>query len=311
MLMMNFTNPADYITPLYMNGLQGRILQMPRPKRRKREIMFIYGQHASLERQFGLLEVLNKYGAVTIPDLPGFGGMESFYKIGERPSLDNLADYLAAFVKLKYKRKKVTIIAMSFGFPIVTRMLQRCPELVKRVDILISLVGFVHHEDFHIKRHNFLMLRWTASILSRRTPSLFARYVVLRPLVIRTTYRILADNHSKLKDADKQEREKRIDFEIGLWQNNDVRTWADTGITMLTLDLCKEQVDMPVIHVAVDNDRYFDNDVVEQHLNVVFNKVTIFKSKMPEHGPTVVATAVDAAPFIPPKLKRILAQRSS
>lgn len=308
--MTNYTNPADYISPLYMNGLHGRVLQMPMPKRRNREILFIYGQHASLERQFGLMEILNKYGAVTIPDLPGFGGMESFYKIGEKPSLDNLADYLAAFVKLKYKRKKVTIIAMSFGFPIVTRMLQRCPELIKKVDILISLVGFVHHEDFHIKRHNFLMLRWTASILSRRFPALFARYVVFNPFIIRTTYKILADSHSKLKDADKQEREKRIDFEIGLWQNNDLRTWGDTGITMLTLDLCKEQVNMPVIHVAVDHDRYFDNEVVDQHLNVVFSKVTIIKSKMPEHGPTVVATAADAAPFIPPKLRRLLAQRT-
>lgn len=303
-------NPADYVVPLLMNGLQGRMVQLPAPKNRRREIMFIYGQHASLERQFGLLEILNQYGAVTAPDLPGFGGMQSFYKIGEKPTLDNMADYLASFVKLKYKRKKVTIIAMSYGFTVATRMLQRYPELTKRVDILISLVGFAHHEDFHIKRHNFLMLRWAGALLSMRLPSLFTRYVLFQPVFIRSTYRILADNHTKLKDADKAEREKRINFEIGLWQNNDVRTWGYTGVTMLTLDLCKEQVDLPVYHVAVSHDRYFDNHLVEQHLSVIYKKVTIVKSRMPDHGPTVVATAADAEPFIPRRLRRILAQQS-
>ena len=309
MSMSEYVSPEDYISPLFMNGLNGRVLQMPMPKRRKREILFIYGQHASLERQFGLLEVLNKYGAVTIPDLPGFGGMESFYRIGEKPTLDNMADYLAAFVKLKYKRKRVTIVAMSFGFTVVTRMLQRCPELTKKVDILISLVGFVHHEDFHMKRRNFLLLKYTATLVSRRLPSLFVRYVILQPLIIRSIYGLVADSHSKLKDAGKAERQKRVNFEIGLWQNNDVRTWAHTGKTMLTLDLCHTQIDLPVYHVAVDHDRYFDNNVVEQHMNVIFNKVAIVKSKMPDHGPTVVATAADADPFIPPRLRRLLASR--
>ncbi len=308
-LMSESLSPADYITPLYMNGLHGRVLQMPMPKRRKREILFVYGHHASLERQFGLIELLSKYGAVTMPDLPGFGGMESFYKLGEKPTLDNLADYLAAFVKLKYKRKRVTIVAMSFGFAVVTRMLQRCPDLVKKVDLLISLVGFVHHEDFRIKRHNFLMLRYTAVLVSRRLPALFMRYAVLNKYVITATYRILAGRHTKLKDADKEEQKRRIAFEIGLWQNNDVRTWADTGITMFTLDLCTKQVDLPVYHVLVDNDRYFDNRLVEQHMNVVFNKVTLIKSIMPDHAPTVVASEAEAAPFVPPRLRRLLAQR--
>lgn len=289
-----------------MNGLQGRMVRMPMPKNKKREILFIYGQHASLERQFGLLEILNQYGAVTLPDLPGFGGMQSFYTIGERPTLDNLADYLAAFVKLRYKRKKVTIVAMSFGFVIVTRMLQRYPELTKRVDTLVSLVGFSHHEDFHMKRHNFLMLKGTSIILSRRLPSLFMRYVLLQPFFIRTTYKLLADNHSKLKDADNVERKRRINFEIGLWQNNDVRTWGATGFSMLTLDLCHTQIDLPVYHVAVSHDRYFDNNLVEQHLNVIYKRVTVIQSRMPDHGPTVVATAADAEPFIPRRLRRLL-----
>jgi pimeloyl-ACP methyl ester carboxylesterase len=302
-------DPADFIMPLYMNGLQGRMLRMPGPKTRNREILFVYGHHASLERQFGLIEILSRYGTVTIPDLPGFGGMQSFYRIHEKPTLDNLADYLASFVKLRYKRKRVTIIATSFGFAVVTRMLQRFPEIAKKVDILISLVGFVHHEDFHIKRRNFWLLRYLSVVGSRRLPAWCIRHVILRPTTIRLAYRLVADKHSKLKDADAAERDLRINFEIGLWHNNDFRTYADTAITMFTLDLCHEQVDLPVYHIAVDHDRYFNNDIVEQHLGVIYNKVEIIRSKMPNHGPTVVATAKDAAPFIPPKLRRLLAQK--
>lgn len=302
-------DPADFITPLYMNGLQGRMLRMPGTKTRKREILFIYGHHSSLERQFGLIEILSKYGTVTVPDLPGFGGMQSFYRIGEKPTLDNLADYLAAFVKLKYNRKRITIIGTSFGFTVVTRMLQRFPELAKKVDILISLVGFVHHEDFHIKRRNFIFLRYLSVLGSRRFPAWFIRHIILRPTMIRLTYRLMADRHAKMKDADAAERDLRINFEIGLWHNNDFRTYADTAITMFTMDLCGQQVDIPVHHVAVAHDRYFNNHIVEQHMNVIYNKVDIIESKMPNHGPTVVATAKEAAPFIPAKMRRLLAQK--
>lgn len=125
-------NIVDYIQPLNMNGLQGRVLQMPAPKNKNREILFIYGHHSSLERWWGLVQNFNRYGAVTMPDLPGFGGMDSFYKIGEKPTIDNLADYLASFIKMRYKRRRFTIIGMSLGFVIATRMLQRYPDLAKK-----------------------------------------------------------------------------------------------------------------------------------------------------------------------------------
>src|SRR4051812_40524605 len=105
--------PAEFIKPLYINELQGRMLHMPAPKGKKREILFVYGHHSSLERWWGLMQDLNQYGAVTMPDLPGFGGMEDLYKIGKKPDVDTLADYLATFIRMRYKRKKVTIAGLS------------------------------------------------------------------------------------------------------------------------------------------------------------------------------------------------------
>jgi hypothetical protein len=83
----------------------------------------------------------------------------------------------------------------------------------------------------------------------------------------------------------------------------------DTGNSMLIVDLCDKQVDLAVYHVAVDLDRYFDNRVVEQHLNVIFKKVTMINSDIKGHAPTVVADAEAAAPFIPKQLRRILAKK--
>lgn len=302
-------NPADYIQPLLMNGLEGRMLHMPAPKGKTRNILFVYGHHASIERQFGVLEVLNKYGSVTLPDLPGFGGMTPFYKIGRKPSIDNLADYLAAFVKMHYKRKKVTIVAMSLGFAITTRMLQRCPELVDKVNLLVSVVGFVHYEEFVFKRRNFLFMRYGASFFSNRLPAFVGAKLALRPSLIRATYNLVGNANPKMKDADEAERKKRIDFEIHLWKINDIRTYMDTTVSMFKMDLLGERVNLPVYYIGVDDDRYFDKHVVEQHMNIVYNKVTVITTHFKEHGPTVIADAEAASAFIPDKLKRILAKQ--
>src|ERR1700734_583988 len=106
MVRSNEKHMEDYIVPLNMNGLQGRMLRLPAPLNKKREILFVYDRHSSLERWWPLARELNRYGGVTMPDLPGFGGMHSLYRIGEKPSLDALADYLAAFMKLRYKRRR-------------------------------------------------------------------------------------------------------------------------------------------------------------------------------------------------------------
>ncbi len=51
-------NPADYIVPLNINGMEGRMLHIPAPHGKKLEILFVYGHHSSLERWWGLMQVL-------------------------------------------------------------------------------------------------------------------------------------------------------------------------------------------------------------------------------------------------------------
>ena len=287
--------------------------RLPAPKNRKREILFVYGHHSSIERWFGLTEVLNRYGAVTVPDLPGFGGMESYYKIGVKPTIDALADYLATFVKLRYKNKRFTIVGLSLGFAIATRMLQKYPELAKRVDLVISVVGFVNHEEFRFKRRNYLLMRYAASFFSNRVPAWICKHLFLRPVFIRLAYKLQAGSNAKLKDAtqssDATELKARINFEVQLWKSNDVRTYMETAVSMFKLDLCRQTVSLPVHHISVASDRYFNNHIVEQHLGVIFTKAHIIPARLPAHAPTVLADAKAAAAIIPTKVRRLLAAK--
>jgi pimeloyl-ACP methyl ester carboxylesterase len=301
---------AFQIRPMTINGLRGRMMVYePKRKNAKRDILLIYGHHSSLERMQGIIENIAKYGRVTAPDLPGFGGMDSFYKINKKPTLDNMADYLATFIKLKYKNRPLTVCALSFGSVVVTKMLQKYPEITEQIDIYISMVGFTSKHDFKFKKRNFYFFRYGASLCSTYLLSQFAKHVVLRGPVIRLAYKSVADKHVKMKDADEEERDKRINFEIHLWQCNDIRTYMDTSVTMLKLDITKQKVNMPVIYISVDADQYFDNKVVKTNLKKVFKKVTMYKSKMNNHAPTVVSSAKEAEPLIPKDVRMLLSKK--
>ena len=295
------------VLPLYMNGLSGRMIRLASPRGKRREVLLIAGQHTGVERIYGLAEYLNRYGGVTSPDLPGFGGMTPFYKIGEKPTIDNMADYLATFIKLRYKKSQhFTLIAVSYGFAVVTRMLQKYPEVAKRVDLLISISGVTHKKDFKWKKHNFVIIFGVTRLVSLRLPAFLVKTLFLRAPVIRLLYRLAENRHSKLKDTSKNKRKERIEFEVGLWKSNDFRTWLYTCISMSTIDLSGGHVDLPVHHVSVDNDHYFSQVAVEEHMRKIYRDFHLIKSKLPAHAPTVLATAKDVAPFIPPKVRALL-----
>ena len=286
------------------------MLHLPAKRGKKKNILLIAGHHTSIERLVGVTAQLNKYGDVTSPDLPGFGGMDSFYKIGKQPTLDNLADYLAAFIRLRYKKHEhFSVIGISFGFAVVTRMLQKYPEIAARTDLVVSLVGLVHKDDFALRKRTMWELRTLTSFLQHRVPAWLMLHVALRPSLIRTTYHVFSTVNPKMRGHDREQQDKLIDFEIQLWRQNDTRTHAFTTLVMFNLDLCNERVALPVHHVAVKGDRYFDNYHVEQHMRVIYSDFELIESNMKGHVPTIIADAKDAAPFVPKRLRELLSEK--
>jgi pimeloyl-ACP methyl ester carboxylesterase len=300
-------NPADFIQPLNMNGMQGRVLHLPHPKGSGREVLFVYGHHSSLERWWGIAKLINRYAAVTMPDLPGFGGMDSFFKIGKDASIDNYADYLASFIKMRYKRRRVSLVGMSFGFVVATRMLQRCPELIGKVDILVSFAGFAHKDDFKFTKPRWFLYRYGAAIFKHKLPAFVFRYVFLHPFILRTIYGRTHNAKEKFEGVTGEELEEITKFEIHLWHSNEVRSYMQTTYEFLELNNCNASVDLPVYHIAVAGDRYFDNRLVEQHFRVIFSDYILVKElDLANHAPSVLADEKAAAAFVPIKLRRML-----
>ncbi len=302
-------SPADYIIPLDINRLDGRMLHMPGPAGNKRQILLLYGHHAMLERWWGLVENLHDYGTVTMPDLPGFGGMDSFATIGKKPTLDNFADYLAAFIKLRYRGKRVTIVAISFGFLVATRMLQRYPELTDKVDMLVSLVGFMHKDDFIYSHRQMRTYRWIARLFATRPVSLFIRYCCLNRFVLTTLYAKLPNSKKRMVDITPEEFRRNIDFEKTIWQANDVRTHWLTTNEFLNVDNCQASIALPVYHVASTADHYFNNEIVKQHMLVVFDSYHRFTASSKAHTPSILADKKAMAVLLPPGLRRVLRKK--
>ncbi len=302
-----------HIQPLNMNGLNGRMLKLSgiaKTGHKKREILLIYGHHASLERMYGIAEALSEFGSVTMPDLPGSGGMESFYRLGMKPNLDTMADYIASFIKLRYKGKKITIVGMSLGFAIITRMLQRYPEICDKVEILISVVGFSHRYDYSFSAPRMIFYKTLGSFFKLKLPSAFFYNVLLHPTVIRLAYSKTFNAKKKLANLSPDDKKKALDFEVELWRQDDIRTYMAMVVQMLTIDNCKQQIPLPVHHISVAGDQYFDHSVVEQHMRVIFTDFTEHEAIIPNHAPSILVTKEEADPFIPKSVKKLLRSES-
>jgi len=296
-----------HIHPLVMNGLVGRMLVLPRKSSRaKREILFLYGIHSSLERMNCLAESLQTYGRVIMPDLPGIGGMESFYKIGEKPLLDTYADYLASFIKLCYKRKKVTVVGFSFGFMIVTRMLQRYPEMTDKIELLVSVSGMAHYEDVAMKRLPRGSLLLLSRFASRRLPSKVVKTFILNKWCIKAAHNLTKKRNANYLSMPAEQLKEMIDYDTYLWKINDVRTYFAALKTILTFNNCLHVVKVPVQHVSTNGDQWLDEYLVEQHLHIIFSEVGLHQAKVKSHMPTLLVTSAEAGSYFPRSLRKLL-----
>lgn len=298
-------NISEYVTPITVNGLRGRLLYIPNTKV-KQDILLLYGHHASLERMAGVAEDLHQYGSITMPDWPGFGGMDSFYTISMKPDIDAMADYLVTIIKLRFKGKKITIVAMSYAFIVVTRMLQKYPHMTSKVNILLSVVGFCHKDDFKFSKNRYRLYKLGSQIFSRKVPAMFFRNIALHPTMLRLAYGKTHNAKNKFKNLSPEQVKQAMDFEIHLWRCNDLRTHMSTTVTMLTVDNCQKQIKFPVHHISVDTDQYFNNAIVEQHMRVIFLDFIEHKAHMANHAPSIIADKKAAANLVPFSVRKVL-----
>jgi pimeloyl-ACP methyl ester carboxylesterase len=304
------TIPPEYIHPLQINNLEGRVLEVP-SSQTGTPILFIYGHHASLERIYSTTQALAEIAPVTAPDMPGFGGMMSLGSVGQPPTLDNLADYMAAFIHKRFTdNQKFSIIGMSLGFVVAVRMLQRHPEIAPQVAHIISMAGFVHRDDFSASPRRRKLFASLAKLMARKPTSYFFSHFILQRPLIAGTYQLRARSHPKMKGYTYEERKDLINFEIVLWKTNEVRTYFALLAEMLDLDLTATKIPVAVEHIAVAGDQYFNNAEVVAHMKKIFTAVRQHDAHLATHAPTVIEEIDDARQFIPQSLVKVLAERS-
>ncbi len=297
-----FVNPSDFILPIDINGMDGRYLRIEGVNRHtKKEILFIYDLEANLEKWWGLAVALANYGNLTMVDLPGLGGMDSFYSIGLKPTLNNMADYIASFIKLKYKRKRLSIVGVGFGFVLVTRMLQRNPDLTGKVNLLICLNGYAHKDDFIVKPLDKKIMQLYSTLFSDRllagilkislynTPALLVRY----PL----------KNFKSGKNGPSKEFMRQ--FKVDLIKNSDLRTRMFLKRELLKLDNCNLKLNIPLWHITTSNsDKKTDRRLAEQHFRVIFKDYHQMPAKVGRTIPLVLNDPKTAVKYLPGKVRR-------
>lgn len=294
-------SPSQFILPININGLDGRSLNLPAVNaHNKKQILIVYGFNSNLEKWWGLATSITNYCNVTMVDLPGMGGMDSFYKIKIKPSIDSYADYLASFVKLRFKRKKVSIIGIDIGFVIVTRMLQRNPDLINKVNLIVGINAFSHYGDLSYSRKDKIFI-------------LAKRYLFLLPFstqlvkVLTSNSLFLGFKYSDIAKNPSKENRMLLRFQIDLAKESDARSKNYLEYQLLKLDNSHKALSLPMWHVSLGKPSFLGNPkTVSEHLKVIFRDYHYAPSKLVRKKPVIVYDSKIGKKILPAAVRRQL-----
>lgn len=296
------------IRPYVYKGLRGRyILQSAVRTTAKRVFLVIYGQHATIERLLPTVEALSQYGTVYLVDTPGFGGMESPYRVGEQPTLNFYDGHLKhIFDTLLPRDKRITIFGISYGLQLASHFLAHHPDYVERIEDVVSFVGLVSHTNFRISPSLEFTLKYLACGPGRYPAGAWVyQNIILRDSILQAYYRyIMVPKKVELKGAPRTKIERYVKEQSWLWRINDPRTHAKTAWDFLFVtDLTDLRIAMPITHAGVPNDHFLDNDNVVDGLTKMYSRVDTHSIDLHGHAPVSTDEADDVLKFIPENLK--------
>ncbi len=167
--------PKKHIKRLDVNGLSGRMLSLPKPRKSSRQILLIYDAESTLEQIYPLAQYLHSKAGVIVPDLPGFGGMDSLFKLSMHTGTESLADYVASIIKLHFGKQKFVVAGAGYGFAVICELLQKYPNITQRVDFVINLGGMMDNSELNIPTLRKYRQRVASKILRRELPVAIAQ----------------------------------------------------------------------------------------------------------------------------------------
>jgi pimeloyl-ACP methyl ester carboxylesterase len=247
---------------LRINRLKGRFFRARSDK--SREILIVYDIPMNLEQIIPLANAMTEYGNVTAMDLPGFGGMSSFYAIKKKPTLANYAGYLAAFIKLRFKRRRLTIVGIGIGFSIITQCLKQYPSIAKRVDTLVSIDGLLDKTDLRLNPSERFTLNAKRRLQSTRLAAFVAKHTSFQPSIIENT----------LKNRDVQLSKEQIAVVAAAWKEVHIRSYRQLQRQLLRLELAQQTLTIPLHHLQIPYTYYdIDHELSAEHMQIL-SKIT-------------------------------------
>lgn len=303
--------PDNEISSLEIGGLHGRQLRIVARNDQDRDILLVYGVHSSMERMYTTAKFHSRYGRVWMPDLPGFGGMDSFYKIGRKADIDDYADYLYTYVRTyKLNNKKLRIVAMSFGFLVTTRMLQKYPQLTDDIEFVVSFVGFGRTSDFSVNTFDKTYIKIAMKLTDTKFGSALIGALLFNKLSLRVMFAIfrVTNPNPKYRHATKEGRASAQEMELELWSQNDARTKFHTYKVLSNFDLTKGQnpIKLDLYDMITPADQYFDSKAVSKTLKKLYKKSSTYMANLKLHAPSVIGDEEEVANIYPDAIKKIL-----
>jgi hypothetical protein len=222
--------------------------------------------------------------------------MDSFRRVGRKGTIEDYAEYLASFVQLRFKRRRVTIIAIGSGLAMVVRMCQRYPEIAKKVDQIVSVGGWLHHDDWLADKQSQAVAAILAKMLAAPVIGRLAGAYWLRAGLFNLLHQAgealyqlcsldpLLAGPTSLPAA---ERYRQPDA-AAQW-----RLVAEG----LQLDACQKRLAIPAYCLVDRLPLLVNNQVAEQHFRVVFEAPTF---------QVVGFSQLAATELLTPKLRRLL-----
>jgi pimeloyl-ACP methyl ester carboxylesterase len=290
------------------NGLSGRLLRLPGPRPDSGQILLVYGVHSSLERMYSTAEFLSSYGSVTLPDLPGLGGMDSFYRTGRQPTLDNYADYLFSLLQELKLRPPVKVVAMSFGFLVVTRMLQRHPEARRQFGHVISFVGFGRSSDFRQHRRQRWLFGPICWLFSTRLGGWLISRGLFNRVGLKIMFAVFQTFNPKYKHGMATDPTGSLQMELDLWRKNEARTRFFLYRLLFNFDLTggRDIIALPLHNMTTPTDQYFDSAKVAESLRRLYRPLSESAANMSLHAPSIIGTTEEVAEIFSDAAKAVL-----
>ncbi|MCW1908532.1 MAG: alpha/beta hydrolase [Candidatus Saccharibacteria bacterium] len=298
----------DRILPYTYLGLQGRYgMWSSKNSSDKRVFVIVYGQHASLERLEPLVTIFRTYGDVYVVDNPGFGGMDPAYSIGKYPDLHFQAGHVHNFIdNYLPKDKQLTIIGISYGFQIVTQLLEDFPDLQTRTEDVVNMVGCLSYRDLDMPLSYKIPLIYLLAFPGRTWLGSNIFKLVARRRVIIAVYMLTKPIQVKLRGVSRQQAIAYASEQASLWIDNDPRTHGAAAWDFVARnDVSQLKLDVDAIHLSVPGDHIINSQRVKKGMEAVFNKVSSFDIALDNHAPLDL-DADDIEAIIPEGLARIL-----